>query len=217
MLHDRKVKRKNQISWERKGLLRRNKKHFFISFKGLSVAKNCLIPESAPLSFPPIRFTVKVCFAFSLFGKPSVEFLGYCWISFSCICSLLFLTDSQSVPQYSCLVLYSVQTSNKDYFIISKRKNFLPFCFKAFQLKNKLCFSTIFFIFFFRKIHDTASEKNICHNSVSTYVETLRFHFVISENSLNASMIYSKSHGKSMNKAHIKIIMENGWKYVHSR
>ena len=166
MLHDRKVKRKNQISWERKGLLRRNKKHFFISFKGLSVAKNCLIPESAPLSFPPIRFTVKVCFAFSLFGKPSVEFLGYCWISFSCICSLLFLTDSQSVPQYSRLVLYSVQTSNKDCISSSaKEKTFYHFASKLFSLKTNFALVQ-FSLYFF-------SEKFIIQQVRKTSVTTV--------------------------------------------
>ena len=48
-LNDQKVKTKIWISWEEKELLRLSKEIFFIIFKGLSVAKNCLRPNSAPL------------------------------------------------------------------------------------------------------------------------------------------------------------------------
>ena len=44
-LHDQKVKTKIWISWERKELLKWKKKHL----SSLSVAKNCLRPESAPI------------------------------------------------------------------------------------------------------------------------------------------------------------------------
>ena len=44
MLHDQKVKTKIWISSEVKW------KAFFIIFKGLSIVKNCLRPESAPLN-----------------------------------------------------------------------------------------------------------------------------------------------------------------------
>ena len=49
LLHGQIVKTKTQISWEWKELLRWNKKHFFIIFKGLSFVKNCLRPENASL------------------------------------------------------------------------------------------------------------------------------------------------------------------------
>ena len=119
------------------------------------------------LSFPPIRFTVIVCSAFSLFGKPSVEFLGYCWKSFYCICSYLFITDSQSTPESSRSALYSMQTSNKSCISSSIKKNFLPFWFKAFQLKNKLCFSTTYFIFF---------QKNSWYSKWEKYLSQQCFH-----------------------------------------
>ena len=48
-LDDQKVKTKIWISWEEKELLKLSKEIFFIIFKGLSVAKNCLRPKSAPL------------------------------------------------------------------------------------------------------------------------------------------------------------------------
>ena len=141
------------------------------------------------LSFPLIHFTVKACSAFSLFGKPWVEFLRHCWISFSCICSYLFLGDPQLMPQYSHSALYSNQTSNKSCISLSVKENFLPFCFKVFQLKNKLCFSTIFFIYFFSEKFMIQQARKTCHNSVSTCVKMLCFHFAISGkrvlNSLN--------------------------------
>ena len=46
----------NKKSWQKLKYLENEKgfwvekKHFFIIFKGLSVAKNCLKPESAPLN-----------------------------------------------------------------------------------------------------------------------------------------------------------------------
>ena len=51
----KKTRQKLKISWEQKELLRWNKKAFFIILKGLSVAKNCLRPESVPLK-------IKNCF-----------------------------------------------------------------------------------------------------------------------------------------------------------
>ena len=48
-IYDQKVKAKTWISWERKKLLRWNKK-YFSSLKGFSFAKTCLRPESMPLS-----------------------------------------------------------------------------------------------------------------------------------------------------------------------
>ena len=50
-LHDRKVKTKNYIPWERSELLRWNKKAFPITFKGHSNATNCLRPEIAPFTY----------------------------------------------------------------------------------------------------------------------------------------------------------------------
>ena len=47
MLHDQKVKTKSWISWEQKDFLRWNNKHFP---SWLSVAKNYLRPENAPLN-----------------------------------------------------------------------------------------------------------------------------------------------------------------------
>ena len=58
----------------------------------------------------------------------------------------------------------------------------MPFYLEAFQLKINLALVQFSFFFFSRKVHDAASEKNICHNNVSTYVETLSFHFAISGN-----------------------------------
>ena len=48
-LHHQKIKTKIKIPWERKELLRWNKKTFFILFKGRSVAKNCLRLDSASI------------------------------------------------------------------------------------------------------------------------------------------------------------------------
>ena len=50
-LHDRKVKTKNYIPWERSELLRWNKKAFPITFIGHSNATNCLRPEIAPFTY----------------------------------------------------------------------------------------------------------------------------------------------------------------------
>ena len=46
----KKVKTKSWISWERKELLRSNKKHFSIIFQGLSITKNFFRPEIAPFT-----------------------------------------------------------------------------------------------------------------------------------------------------------------------
>ena len=55
LLHDQKVKTK--VSWEREELLRWNKKRFFIIFKGFSIAKNCLRPDSASLTYISLLWT----------------------------------------------------------------------------------------------------------------------------------------------------------------
>ena len=47
-MHDQKVKTKTYISWDRRAFEIKFEA-FFIIFKGVSVAKNCLRPESVPL------------------------------------------------------------------------------------------------------------------------------------------------------------------------
>ena len=58
LLHDQKFKTKIQTSWERKELLRWNKKYFSSFLKGFQLTKNCLRPESAPLSISKIKWWV---------------------------------------------------------------------------------------------------------------------------------------------------------------
>ena len=69
--HDQKVKTKIEIYWEWKELLWWNKKHFS-SFKGFSVATNCLTPESMSRK----SYTITYFFEFfRIRGFPN--FLGY--------------------------------------------------------------------------------------------------------------------------------------------
>ena len=68
----------------------------------------------------------------------------------------LFIIISNQLPINATTLMLSFIfnanfNANKSCISLSVKKNFPPFCFKAFQLKNKLCFSTIFFIYFSEK------------------------------------------------------------------
>ena len=83
-----------------------NKNNFLISknyfYFALFIGINSFLEIcSNDFKFSTTTFYCQRLLGFSLFRNPSVEFLGYFWISFCCTCSYLFLTDSESGPQYS--------------------------------------------------------------------------------------------------------------------
>ena len=124
------------------------------------------------LSFPAIRFTVKLCSAFSLFGKPSVEFLGNYWIGFSCICSYLYLIDSNQCHNIRVQLYIHCKLPIKAVFHRQSKKTFCHFDSKLFSLKINFAlvqlslyfFSEKFMIRQVRKKHLSQQCFDLCRN-----------------------------------------------------
>ena len=84
----------------------------------------------------------------------------------------LFIIISNQLPINATTLMLSFIfnanfNANKSCISSSVKKNFLPFWFKAFQFKNKLCFSTTYFIFF---------QKNSWYSKWEKYLSQQCFH-----------------------------------------
>ena len=84
-LHDQKAKTKIWIYWERKELLRWNKKHFSSILKGFQLQKNCLRPKRVPLNYwsntdisEIDARTWRYCFEFKILNSFSILFPLFC-------------------------------------------------------------------------------------------------------------------------------------------